>query len=70
MLQIWENMNRSNSENCLKKCLGFFLLAIVCFLNTFPLFFISVLANLYSVRMFLMSLDNLWAYFDILLIFS
>lgn len=48
-LQIWENMNKSDGELARKRMVGFWLLALVCFFNTVPLFVISVLANLDSV---------------------
>ncbi|KAJ7582576.1 hypothetical protein C8J56DRAFT_1005551 [Mycena floridula] len=46
---IWANMNKSDSEIARKKIHGFLWLAFVCFLNTVPLSFISVLANLDSL---------------------
>ena len=43
-------MNRSDAELAHKRLLGFVWLLAVCFFNTVPLFIISVLANLDSVR--------------------
>jgi len=43
-------MNRSDAELAHKRLLGFLWLVTVCFFNTVPLFIISVLANLDSVR--------------------
>lgn len=50
LVQIWENMNKSDIEIARKKAIGFWFLALVCFFNTVPLFVISVLANLTAVR--------------------
>jgi hypothetical protein len=47
---IWENLNKSDSEVARKKMVGFFWLALVCFFNTVPLFVISILANLNSLK--------------------
>ncbi|KIM40329.1 hypothetical protein M413DRAFT_73699 [Hebeloma cylindrosporum] len=47
---IWTNMNNSDAELARKRLLGFVWLFAVCFFNTVPLFIISVLANLDSVR--------------------
>ena len=49
-MQIWQNMNRSAGELARKRLLGNLWLVVVCFFNTVPLFIISVLANLDSVR--------------------
>jgi len=57
---IWENMNKSNFELARKKVIGFVWLAAVCFFNTVPLFIISILANLDSIRVYVPFLDN-WA---------
>ncbi|RDB25480.1 hypothetical protein Hypma_007600 [Hypsizygus marmoreus] len=57
---IWENMNKSDGEITRKRMLGFWLLALVCFFNTIPLFIISVLANLESLRVYVGFLDQ-WA---------
>jgi len=43
-------MNRSDAELAHKRLLGFLWLVTVCFFNTVPLFVISILANLDSVR--------------------
>ncbi|KDR75655.1 hypothetical protein GALMADRAFT_68322 [Galerina marginata CBS 339.88] len=47
---IWSNMNTSDVELARKRTLGFVWLFFVCFFNTVPLFIISVLANLDSLR--------------------
>ena len=49
-MQIWQNLNKSPAEVFRNKAIGFLLLFLVCFFNTIPLFVISVLANLSSVR--------------------
>lgn len=49
LLQIWENLNKSSGELARKRMMGWIWLIIVCFINTVPLFFISVLANLSSL---------------------
>lgn len=43
-------MNKSDGELARKRLLGFMWLAVVCFFNTIPVFIISILANLDSVR--------------------
>src|SRR5436853_180455 len=43
-------MNNSDAELARRRLLGFVWLFFVCFFNTVPLFIISVLANLDSVR--------------------
>ena len=43
-------MDKTDTELASKKMVGFFYLALVCFFNTAPLFVLSVLANLNSVR--------------------
>jgi len=43
-------MNKTDTELFRKRTIGFFYLALVCFFNTVPLFVLSVLANLTSVR--------------------
>ncbi|GLB37735.1 putative cytosolic domain of 10TM putative phosphate transporter [Lyophyllum shimeji] len=57
---IWENMNKSEGELARKKAIGFVWLAVVCFFNTVPLFIISILANLESLRVYVHFLDS-WA---------
>jgi hypothetical protein len=47
--QIWENLNQSPAELFRKKTTGWFLLFLIAFLNTLPLFVLSILANLSSV---------------------
>jgi hypothetical protein len=48
-IQIWENLNQSSAELVRKKTTGWFLLFMIAFLNTVPLFVLSILANLSSV---------------------
>ena len=43
-------MDKTDTQIMRKKTVGFFYLALVCFFNTAPLFVLSVLANLNSVR--------------------
>ncbi|KAJ3800110.1 hypothetical protein GGU11DRAFT_774654 [Lentinula aff. detonsa] len=57
---IWENMNKSPGEIRAKRTIGFLWLSLVCFFNTVPLFIISVLANLNSIRSFVPFLRS-WA---------
>ncbi|KAG5647091.1 hypothetical protein DXG03_001461 [Asterophora parasitica] len=57
---IWENMNKSEGELARKKTVGFAILAAACFFNTVPLFIISILANLESLRAYIPFLDQ-WA---------
>ena len=47
------NMAKTNAELAHKRLLGFIWLSLVCFFNTAPLFLISVLANLDSVRFYI-----------------
>ncbi|KAF7321599.1 DUF221-domain-containing protein [Mycena kentingensis (nom. inval.)] len=55
---IWENMSKSDAEIASKRMLGFFWIALVCFLNTVPLFVISILANLASLTSFVPFLET------------
>lgn len=48
--QIWQNLNKSTAELIRNRLIGFLFLVVVCFFNTIPLFVISILANLSSVR--------------------
>ncbi|KAG6857190.1 hypothetical protein H0H87_008255 [Tephrocybe sp. NHM501043] len=57
---VWENMNKSEGELFRKRSIGFVWLAVVCFFNTVPLFIISILANLESLRVYVPFLDK-WA---------
>jgi len=43
-------MNKTSGQLARKKMIGFLWLVFVCFINTVPLFIISILANLDSVR--------------------
>lgn len=47
--QIWDNLNQTPAELFRKKTTGWFLLVTIAFLNTVPLFVLSILANLSSV---------------------
>ncbi|KAF9451515.1 DUF221-domain-containing protein [Macrolepiota fuliginosa MF-IS2] len=49
---IWDNMNKTSGELARKKTVGFLWLCLVCFFNTVPLFIISILANLDSLRVY------------------
>ncbi|TFY80097.1 hypothetical protein EWM64_g3912 [Hericium alpestre] len=55
---VWENLRMTDGERMRKRTMGWFLLFIVCFFNTIPLFIISVLANLSSVASFVPFLFN------------
>lgn len=44
-------MNKSSNEINRKRLIGFLWVALVCFFNTVPLFIISILANLDTVRL-------------------
>ncbi|EIN06583.1 DUF221-domain-containing protein [Punctularia strigosozonata HHB-11173 SS5] len=46
---IWENLTLSNGAIARKKTMGFVWLGVVCFINTIPLFVISILANLTAI---------------------
>ncbi|KAF8963690.1 hypothetical protein BDZ97DRAFT_1661438 [Flammula alnicola] len=54
---IWSNMNNSDAELARKRMLGFLWLSAVCFFNTVPLFIISILANLDSVKSYVPFLE-------------
>ena len=43
-------MNMTDGERARKSTIGTAILVLVCFFNTVPLFIISILANLSSVR--------------------
>ncbi|KAL1668993.1 hypothetical protein GGF50DRAFT_45331 [Schizophyllum commune] len=47
---VWRNMNMTDGERARKSTIGTAILVLVCFFNTVPLFIISILANLSSVR--------------------
>ncbi|KAI0310225.1 hypothetical protein OF83DRAFT_1272590 [Amylostereum chailletii] len=49
---VWENMNKSSGELARKKAMGWLWLTLICFLNTVPLFVLSILANLSSITSF------------------
>ncbi|PSR72720.1 hypothetical protein PHLCEN_2v11415 [Hermanssonia centrifuga] len=49
---VWENLNKSKADIAQKKTTGWIFLCVVCFFNTIPLFFISILANLASLTSF------------------
>ncbi|KAI0302360.1 DUF221-domain-containing protein [Multifurca ochricompacta] len=57
---IWKNLNMSPTELFRKKMTGWFLLIIIVFLNTVPLFVLSILANLSSIASFVPFLRR-WA---------
>ncbi|KAJ3570291.1 hypothetical protein NP233_g4499 [Leucocoprinus birnbaumii] len=62
---IWSNMNKTTAELARKKTLGFVWLALVCFVNTVPLFIISILANLDSLRTYVPFLEQWFEHNDI-----
>ncbi|KAI0251134.1 DUF221-domain-containing protein [Lactifluus subvellereus] len=55
---IWKNLNTSPGELIRKKTTGWFLLTLLAFLNTVPLFVLSILANLSSIATFIPFLEN------------
>ncbi|XP_006461255.1 hypothetical protein AGABI2DRAFT_48387, partial [Agaricus bisporus var. bisporus H97] len=55
---IWANMNRTDGQLARKKFIGFLWLVLVCFVNTVPLFIISVLANLDALRAYVPFLQS------------
>jgi hypothetical protein len=57
---IWVNLNKSTSELIRNKFIGSLFLVLVCFLNTIPLFIISILANLSSISAYVGFLSK-WA---------
>ncbi|PCH35801.1 DUF221-domain-containing protein [Wolfiporia cocos MD-104 SS10] len=46
---VWSNLSKTKAELARNSTLGWTFLVLVCFVNTIPLFIISVLANLASV---------------------
>ncbi|KAI9455648.1 hypothetical protein F5148DRAFT_984707 [Russula earlei] len=58
---IWENLNKSPAELVRKKTTGWFILCVFAFLNTVPLFVLSILANLSSIASFVPFLES-WAH--------
>ncbi|KAI0037827.1 DUF221-domain-containing protein, partial [Auriscalpium vulgare] len=55
---IWSNLSMSSGEIMRKKAWGWFLLTVVAFLNTLPLFVLSILANLSSLTSFVPFLQS------------
>jgi hypothetical protein len=55
---IWGNLSKSPGELFRKKTTGWFFLAVIAFLNTVPLFVLSILANLSSIASFVPFLEN------------
>ncbi|KAF5348705.1 hypothetical protein D9758_006773 [Tetrapyrgos nigripes] len=55
---IWENMSKTPGEIRGKRTIGFLWLILVCFFNTIPLFIISVLANLDSIKTYVPFLES------------
>ncbi|EIM85025.1 DUF221-domain-containing protein [Stereum hirsutum FP-91666 SS1] len=55
---IWDNLNKSPSEIVRKQTMGWIWLCLVCFINTVPLFIISLLANLSSLTAYVTFLDE------------
>ncbi|KAI9441650.1 DUF221-domain-containing protein [Lactarius indigo] len=55
---IWENLSKSQAELFRKKSTGWFFLTLIAFLNTVPLFVLSILANLSSIASFVPFLEN------------
>jgi len=47
--KIWSNLNLGAGELAGKRTMGWVYLVLVAFLNTIPLFILSILANLSSV---------------------
>lgn len=56
--QIWDNLNKSPGEIARKQTMGWIWLFLVCFINTVPLFIISILANLSSLTAYVPFLDE------------
>ncbi|CAA7260544.1 unnamed protein product [Cyclocybe aegerita] len=55
---IWSNMDNSEAELARNRLIGVFWLVGVCFFNTVPLFIISILANLDSIRVYVPFLQS------------
>ncbi|KAI9465279.1 hypothetical protein BJY52DRAFT_1388541 [Lactarius psammicola] len=55
---IWENLSKSPAELFRKRSTGWFFLTLIAFLNTVPLFVLSILANLSSIASFVPFLEN------------
>lgn len=46
---LWQNITMDGSEKSRKTIIGFVIIGVVCFFNTIPLIFVSLLANLSAV---------------------
>jgi hypothetical protein len=55
---IWHNLSKTPGELLRKKTMGWFFLTLIAFLNTVPLFVLSILANLSSIASFVPFLEN------------
>ncbi|VDC00357.1 unnamed protein product, partial [Peniophora sp. CBMAI 1063] len=55
---IWENMNRTPGEITSRRTMGWFWMVVVSFLNTVPLFVVSIVANLTSIAQYVTFLEK------------
>jgi hypothetical protein len=49
---VWENISREPGEVGSRVIFGFIFIGVICFLNTIPLLFVSLLANLSSLTLY------------------
>jgi hypothetical protein len=49
---VWQNISREPGEVASRTTFGFIFIGIICFLNTIPLLFVSLLANLSSLTLY------------------
>jgi hypothetical protein len=49
---VWQNISREPGEIASRTTFGFIFIGIICFLNTIPLLFVSLLANLSSLTLY------------------
>ncbi|ORX40793.1 hypothetical protein BD324DRAFT_575027 [Kockovaella imperatae] len=55
---VWQNLRREPGQVASRTQFGFFIIGIVCFLNTIPLLVVSLLANLSSLTVFVPFLES------------
>ncbi|CCM03927.1 uncharacterized protein FIBRA_06079 [Fibroporia radiculosa] len=55
---LWTNLSLTKAEMARNRTLGWMFLILVCFLNTIPLFIISILANLASLTTYVTFLQD------------
>ncbi|WVN89065.1 uncharacterized protein L203_104281 [Cryptococcus depauperatus CBS 7841] len=55
---VWQNISKENAELGSRRTFGWFLIGLVCFLNTVPLLVVSLLANLSSLAVYVSFLES------------